>query len=131
MQLTGGYLNTNFNVDESTPLTFTSMRYGGLVLGVGAQFPVSDQMPLDLGAKFDFFATSSLTENIDSGSSNNTINMFSFFGEYRLRPKFKIRGELMFEYYASSFSGTGQRTDPASDASHKMITLFGGAEWLF
>jgi hypothetical protein len=130
-QLTAGYLNTNFNVDESTPLTFTSMRYGGLVLGVGAQFPVSDQIPLDIGAKFDFFATSSMTENISSGSSSNTINMFSFYGDYRLRPKFKIRGELMFEYYASSFSGSGERTDPASDASHKMITLFGGAEWLF
>jgi hypothetical protein len=131
LQLTAGYLSTNFSVDKSNPLIFTSMQYGGLALGLGGQIPISDQMPLDLGAKFDFFVNSSLTENVNSGSDSNTINQFSFFLDYRMRQKFKLRGELMFEYYSTDFGSNGSRTPAAEDANHKLITLFGGAEWLF
>lgn len=132
IRLNAGYAVTDFKVDDSTPTAFTSMKYGGLLLGIEGQFPLSDEIPIDLGGKFDLYVNPSLSESSSSGaSSDNKINAFSFFMDYRMKTRFKIRGELLFENYSSDFSGTGQRTDPASSISHKMTTLMGGIQYLF
>ncbi|HWU44635.1 MAG TPA: hypothetical protein VN132_14385, partial [Bdellovibrio sp.] len=132
IQLSAGYAVTDFKVDDSTPTAFTSMKYGGFLLGITGQFPISDEIPIDLGGKFDFYLNPRLSESASSGgSSSNSINAFSFFMDYRLKKRFKIRGELLFENYSSDFSGTGSRTDSASSISHKMTTLMGGIQYLF
>lgn len=127
-----GYLDTNFNIDDSSPTAFTAMKYGGLMIRLAGQFPLGDGLPIELGGKLDFFATAHLSENKTSGASaNNQINNFSFFADYRLKTRFKIRGELIFENHSTSFSGVGQREDSASSVSHKMTTLMGGVQYLF
>lgn len=132
LQLGAGYLNTNFNVDDSSPTAFTTMKYGGLMIRIAGQFPLGDELPIELGGKLDFYPTASLSENKTSGASaSSQINNFSFFADYRLKTRFKIHGELLFENYGSSFSGTGQRDDSASSASHKLTTFFGGVQYLF
>lgn len=132
LQLGAGYLNTNFNVDDSSPTAFTTMKYGGLMIRIAGQFPLGDDLPIELGGKLDFFPSTNLSENKTSGSSaKNEISNFSFFVDYRLKTRFKIRGELLFENYSSDFSGTGQRNDSASSTSHKMTTLMGGVQYLF
>lgn len=132
LQISAGYSNTTFAIDDSNPTAFTRMQYGGFLLGFSGQFPVSDIVPVDIGAKFDFYINPSLSENKSSGaSSSNKINSFGFFVDYKLRPKFVIRGELLFDYYSSDFSGTGDRTDPATSSSQKLTTLMGGVQWLF
>lgn len=132
IQLAAGYLNTNFSVNDSTPTAFTTMRYGGLLFSLAGQFPISEEVPVDIGAKFDFFLNPSLSESKDSGSSSsNKINSFSFFVDYKMKTRFKIRGELMLENYSSDFSGPGTRTDPATSASHRLTTLMGGVQYLF
>lgn len=131
LQIGLGYVNTNFTIDDSNPTSFTTMKYGGLAFSLAGQFPVSEEVPVDIGGKLDFFLNPSLSENKSSGSSDNKINSFSFFVDYKLKTRFKIRGELMFENYNSDFSGTGDRTPTASGASHKMTTLFGGVQYLF
>lgn len=130
LQVSAGYLNTNFTIDDSSRTAFTTMKYGGLLFSLGGEFPLSDEIPVELGAKFDFYMNPALSENKSSGSSSsNQINSFSFFVDYKMKPRFKIRGELMLENYNSNFSGTGQRT--ATSTSHKMTTLMGGVEYLF
>ncbi|MGZ3771693.1 MAG: outer membrane beta-barrel protein, partial [Bdellovibrio sp.] len=130
LQLGLGYQNTNFTVDDSNPTAFTTMKYGGLLFSLAGQFPISEEIPMEIGAKFDFFMNPSVSENKTSGSSStNQINSFSFFGDYKLRPRFKVRGELILENYNSNFTGTGART--ASGVSHRMTTLMGGVEYLF
>ncbi|WP_373998641.1 hypothetical protein [Bdellovibrio bacteriovorus] len=132
LQIAGGYTNTNFSVDDSTPTAFTTMKYGGFALSVAGQFPLSEELPIDIGGKLDFYLNPSLSENKTSGaSSDNKINSFSFFVDYKLKTRFKIRGELLLENYTSDFTGTGQRTDPATSTSHKMTTLMGGVQYLF
>lgn len=132
IQVLAGYTVTDFKVDDSTPTAFTSMKYGGLMIGITGQFPLSDDIPIDLGGRFDLYIKPSLSENTSSGgSSDNSINAFSFFMDYRMKTRFKIRGELLFENYSSDFSGTGARTDSASSISHKMTTLMGGIQYLF
>ncbi|MGZ3785310.1 MAG: hypothetical protein ACXWQ7_18965 [Bdellovibrio sp.] len=131
LQISAGYLNTNFVIDDSGPITaFTSMRYGGFVLSLAGQFPISEEIPIDLGSKFDFVMSPSVSENKTSGTtSTNQINSFSFFADYKVKPRFKIHGELLLENYSSSFSGTGERT--ASSVTHKMTSLLGGVEYSF
>jgi len=132
LQLSGGYATTIFSVDDSTPLSYTKMQYGGFLVGIAGQFPISDQIPVDLGAKLNYYISPGLTENISSGaSSSNNIESFGFFADYKLRTRFKIRGEMLFDYYSSNFSGTGERTDPASSTSHRLTTLMAGIQYLF
>lgn len=132
LQVSGGFNNTNFRIDDSTPQAFSSMNYSGFVLGLAGQFPLSEEVPVDLGANFNYWMSAGLNENNSSGSSSNTVNSFGFFLDYRMRTKFKLRGELDFEYYNSNFSGgTPSRLNPASGTSHKITTLLLGVEYLF
>lgn len=132
LQVGAGYLNANFNIDDSSPTAFTSMRYGGLFVRLAGHFPLAENIPMEFGGKLDYFINASVSENITSGSSNsNNLSNFSFYGKYRTKTREYIFGELIFEGYSSSFSGAGQRTDPATSSSHKMTTLLLGVQYLF
>ncbi|WP_096000896.1 hypothetical protein [Bdellovibrio bacteriovorus] len=132
LQVSLGYINTNFTADDSTPTAYTSMKYSGMALGLGGQFPISEEVPFEIGAKLDFYLSTSMSENKTSGSSSsNKINSFSFFGDYRMQPRFKIRGEILVESYSSDFNGTGSRTESASTVTHKLMTIMGGVQYLF
>lgn len=135
LQLSAGYATFNSRADQSTPLTYTDMNYGGLIVGLSGQFPISTDVPIDLGARFNLFVDPNMSESISSGSSSrSTINEFSFFGIYHLRSRFKIRAEINFQYYSSDFSGNGsgdRATDPASNSTQKMTSFLGGIEYLF
>lgn len=133
LQLSAGYANYISRADQSSPLAYTDMNYGGLLFGLSGQFPISNEVPLDLGARFNFFVNPTVSESVSSGdSSKSTINEFGFFGVYSLRPRFKIRAELNFQYYSTDFSGNGQRgSDPASNSTQKLTSYMGGIEYLF
>lgn len=131
MQIAGGYTTTKFTVDKSQPLAFSSMEYSGLHLSMSGQFPLSPEIPIDIGGKLDFYLNPRLSENASSGSSSNQMNTFSFFMDYRMQTRFKIRGELMFENYSSNFSGTSSRSPQPDSASHGVSTLLLGIQYLF
>lgn len=128
MQFSAGYEDTNFKVDDSNPTAFTSNKYGGLMLSLGGQFPMSEEIPIDFGGKFNLFLNPSMSESPSRGGSRDSkINSFSFFMDYRLKMKFKIHGELLFENFSTDYSGASDR----SSVSHKMTTLMGGVQYLF
>ncbi len=79
LQVGAGYMNTNFSTDDSTPTAFTTMRYGGLLLSLAGQFPISEEIPVDIGGKFDFFLHPSLSESKSSGGSSSNKNQFVQF----------------------------------------------------
>jgi len=132
IQLSAGYTTYNSHSDQSTPLAFTNMNYGGLAFGILGQFPLSNEVPMDLGAQLNLFLSPGMSESSSSGSSaKSQINQFGFFGVYHLKSRFKVRGEINFEYYSTDFSGTGARTTPSSNTTQKMTSLMGGIEYLF
>lgn len=131
LQISAGYATTLFSVDDSNPMTFSRMTYSGLVLGVAGQFPISDQIPVDIGAQLNYYVTAGLNENESSGSSSNTIDSFGIFADYRLKANLKLKGELLFDYFNSDFSGTSSRTDPATSTSHRLSSLMAGIQYLF
>lgn len=132
IQLSGGYATYNSHSDQSTPLAFTNMNYGGLVFGLLGQFPLTEQVPLDLGAQFNLFLSPSMSESVASGNSaQSSINQFGFFGVYHLKSRFKIRGEINFEYYSTDFSGAGAGTHTSTNTTQRLTSFMGGIEYLF
>lgn len=132
VQFSGGIHRFHSRSDESTPITFTNMEYGGMAFGLAGAFPVHPKV--DLGLQFKLFLTASVTESsaLNSGSSGKpSINNFSLFGNYKLQNNINIAGRFDLEYYSSDFDRAGARPDPASNISHKMLGLYGGIEYLF
>lgn len=133
-QLSAGYTKFSTRVDSSTPVAYTSMNWGGLGIGLGGSFPVSDETPITLGAKLNYFLSSSLSESpVDSGdSSSPSITQFSVYGTYRYTTHMNFRADVIYDLYSSNFSGSGSRgADSANSASHTLTTLAGGVEFLF
>lgn len=132
-QLLGGYSKFASTVDTSSPTAYTSLSFSGLALGLAGSLPVSEEMPLTLGAKLMYYLNASVDESpVSSGSSSSAkITSFSLFGTYRWTEHMNIRGELMYDLFSASFSGSGSRADSASSASHTLTTLAGGIEYLF
>ncbi|WP_413559299.1 hypothetical protein [Bdellovibrio sp. HCB209] len=128
IQLSAGYQDTNFKIDDSSPVAFTSNKYGGLMFSIGGSFPLGEEIPMDLGGRLDLFLNPSMSESPKSGSGTDSkINSFAFYGNYRLRQKFAIHGELLFENFSSDYGDAADR----SSVSHKMTTLMGGIQYLF
>lgn len=127
LQIGAGYMTTKIDVDETNPVSFTKSEYGGFLLSIGGQFPLSVELPIDIGAKYDFYINPMLSEGETSGDDQNRVNSFSFFVDYRVQTRFKIRGEVLLESYSSSFDDA----IIATSSSHKMTTIFGGVQYLF
>ena len=131
MQITGGYQSASFGADDSSPLAVTDMTYSSLILGLSGEFPISDELPINLGANFNLYLNPKVSENTSSGISSNKVNSFGFFGTYSFNQRFKVRSELNFEQFNSDSNGGGSRPDPVTTISHKMTTFWGGLEYLF
>jgi hypothetical protein len=132
LQLSGGIAKFSSHADETSPIVFTNMDFGGMVFSFAGQFPVGDNIPTDLGARFNYYFNPSVSETRSSGSSSDVkINDFGFFFNYHARPKFSYLGELKFEYYSAGFSGGGDRPEEVTSISHKVTTLLFGLEFLF
>ncbi len=132
-QLMGGFMKASSLIDTTSPVAFTSMNFGGMAIGLGGSFPVSPEVPVTLGAKMLYFLSNSFDEGpLTSGeTSSGKITTFSVYGTYRFSEHVNFKGELMYDLFSASFSGTGTRTDSASSASHTLTTLAGGVEYLF
>lgn len=130
-QIGGGIQQTQISVDETSPLAYTSHNYGGAYLNLGGSFPVSETIPLNLGAELRYFLTKSLSEGETSGVGTVNMNSFNVSGTYSVNSRYQIRGEMLFEYYNASLNGTGSRADPATSTSHRMTTFFLGLDYLF
>lgn len=130
-QLSAGYTKFTTHLDSST--AYTSPSWGGLGIGLGGSFPVSQETPLTLGAKLNYFLSSTLSESpVTSGASSSpSMTQFSVFGTYRYSPHMNLRGDILYDLYSSSFSGTGSRANSATSLSHTITTLAGGVEFLF
>ncbi|MFP5518348.1 MAG: hypothetical protein ACLGGX_00465 [Bdellovibrionia bacterium] len=126
-----GFSQSQFTVSKSSPLAFADHNYGGLYLNIGGSFPVSNEIPLNVGADLKYFITKSLAESDSNSTRGTEMNSFAVTSEYALSQKYRIRGELSFDYYASNLSGATDRTNAATDTSHRLTTLFLGVDYLF
>lgn len=129
-----GYTKFTGTIDDSTPTALTSMDFSGIALGFGGYFPLEDSSaPIGLGAKFLYYLNPSLSERpVSSGSSNKpTMTSFAVYGDYQLNSYLKAKGELSYDYFSATFSGTGSRAERGTSGSHSITTLGAGIEYMF
>ena len=128
-----GYSKFTATADTSTPTAYTSMSFSGLAFGVAGSFPLSQETPITLGAKLIYYMDPTVSESpVTSGSkSSGNMTTFSAFGVHKWSDRINIKGELVYDLYTASFSGTGSRDHTASSASHTLTTLVGGIEYSF
>lgn len=132
IQVSLGFGQFQSRVDQSTPVLYSNMSYGGMYLGFLFNTPLSEEIPWDLGARMKYFVNPGVTESVSSGSTKSvSASEFGFLVARRVRQNFRYVGELNFEYYNSDFSGAGARPDPASSISHRATTLLVGLEYSF
>lgn len=132
-QLLGGFSQFKSTIDSSQPLALTSNEFSGLALGLGMSLPISQQKPVQLGARVLFYLNPSISESPASTGSSATARMAQFglnLG-YRMTQRMALRTDLNYELYSASFSGTGTRAESGSSLSHKMTTVTGGIEYYF
>lgn len=132
-QLKSGFSFYRMFVDDSVPQGLTTVNYNGFLLGLGVYFPLTDQGVWAVGGDFAMTLFSKLTESpVSSGdSANNTINEFSLYGERQIAINLKLRASLDFSLHSSSLSGSGNRTEPATSISQRIIGLSGGLIYQF
>ncbi len=121
-------------VSENTPITFTNMQYGGTFLGLSGQFSLEPQIPLTFGAGFNYYFLNSVSESGKSSGSASGAKTYQFtlYGLYPLQPSYSLFTRLDFENYSNDFSGPGDRlTNPATSASHRLLSLLAGINYLF
>ena len=133
LQLLGGLSEMDSKIDDSTPTSFTSVKYGGPAIGFGGSMPVGKKDPIWIGGRFIYFWHPHLDESpVTSGTdSSNSISDFSLYGEYQTSNRLAYKTELMFHQYSSNLSGTGTRFDSATSITHNLMTLTAGLVFLF
>jgi hypothetical protein len=133
-QILGGYTKIDSKIDSSTPTALTSLGFNGFAIGLGGYFPLDEaQNPYGFGANFNYYLTSSVNEApVSSGSGSSAkMSTLTLYGDYKLSPTLKLRGDLMYDAYNASFSGAGSRAEAADSASLSSTTIAGGIEYLF
>ncbi len=130
---TMGWDQYKSTIDSSTPVALTALTLTGFNFGVSGQLPLSDDTPMDVGAGFNYFISSSVDESpVTSGSSNKpTMIRFQVFGDYRYSPRYSLKGVFFYDQNQVQFSGVGTRTDVGTSASHNFLTLAVGINYRF
>ncbi|MCB0393539.1 MAG: hypothetical protein KDD25_03225 [Bdellovibrionales bacterium] len=133
VQVLGGYSTYSRYVDSSNPLAITSVTYSGFLVGLDGTLPIDPEEKVFLGATLHLYIKPDLQEEprTSGKESSNSITMFSFYGNYKIAERIKIRGAIDFELYSSSFEGSGTRSEKASSASERLISFNGGLQYLF
>jgi hypothetical protein len=133
LQLLGGFSQFKSTVDSSKPLALSSNEFSGLAFGLGMILPISQEKPVQLGARILFYLNPSLSESPATTGSSSSARMAQFglnLG-YRMTQRMALRTDLNYELYSASFSGAGTRTESGSSLSHTITTVTGGVEYYF
>ncbi len=128
-----GFAKYTLFIDASTPLTFTSSSYSGLYGGLGGSVPLSSDRRYYFDVNLDRYLFPSMVESpsTSGAGSDNSVTSFSFGGSYKMTSQFWVSAHLGFEFYSSTFTGTGSRNDTGLNASQSLTTLTSGIDYLF
>jgi len=120
-------------VDNTTPLSFTTLAYTSFPLGVGAYVPVTNSQKWAIEGKVYFHLFPSLRETpFNSGDASNTVNQLLFYGIHKWSERLRLKGGLEALILSTSFSGTGSRPDgPGRNLSQRHLMLLLGCDYLF
>lgn len=135
IELSGGFANYSFLVDDTNPRGFTSANYFGPLVGIRGTFPITKDRVWWGGAELAIFFNPSLKERpISSGSGDhNTINEYNFFVSKMVTSHLYIDGTVNVSLYRTQFDGASsdRASDPVTDMSFKNTFYNLGFRYLF
>jgi hypothetical protein len=134
IKFTGLIGMTNFKTDigNSAPVSLTSTETSAINLTFKASMPVTQNLPLTIGGKFDLFFNPNFSESpVNSGSASTTMTAFGFFGVYKLNDNYNVRADFTLTDINNHFSGVATRANPAGSAKQEFMTEQFGIEYLF
>lgn len=127
IEVLGGFSNYKLFVDDTSVAGLTTKTYSGLKLGLKGKYPVTKDEKWNLGANLFILFSPKLKESpSSSGTSDNTIQQFGGFVDYKLNVNLLVRGQVDLEIYSSNFTGSS-----ITSSSQKHTTLSGGIFYLF
>ena len=128
-----GFNGYQMFVDSSSNQGFTSLDYTSVPIGIGGYVPINPSRSWAIGGKAYFHMFPRLRESpLSSGAgSSNNINQFFFYAENKLSQRLRFNIGLEFLLLSSTFSGTGDRTVPANNLSHRYTMLSTGIDYMF
>lgn len=132
LQLSLGMAQFKSRADESNPLLFSNIDFGGTFLGFNFNTNLGEESLWDVGARMKYYLSPSASDSADSGSVKSvSANDFAFLLARRVRQNFRYVGELNFEYYSTDFNNNGSRNPGVKSNSHRATTLWLGLEYAF
>lgn len=133
IQLLGGLSSFTSNTDDSAPTAFTTMSYSGYALGVRINYPLPEHSRWSFGAETFYSLMPRSSEiPVTSGDVDDTkILNFCGFSGYRLEPNTSVITKISYDSFTTRFSGTGTRTESASESTHAWTRLAMGLEFLY
>ncbi|MGZ3689904.1 MAG: hypothetical protein ACXVAX_00285 [Pseudobdellovibrio sp.] len=127
-----GFASFNSSIDNSSPIALTSTKVSALALELRAAMPVTPNLPLIIGGKFDVYLAPNLSESpVSSGSSSTSITSFGFFGVYKYNENYNLRGDLVLTDVNNHFSGSTTRSPAAGSGKTETTAEQFGIEYLF
>lgn len=129
-----GFFYYRLYTDNSTPRVYTTMTFSGPKFGLRGSTPIGDSNLYGVGGDFSMAWNPAVSEspNPSGDSTKGTVVQFGIFGYRRFGERLKFQGNLDFEMYSASFSGSsGGAAVSASSASQRHTTLSGGVIFLF
>lgn len=132
LQLSLGMAQFKARADDSSPLLFSNMDFGGTFVGFNFNTDIGEESLWDVGARMKYYLSPSAGDSADSGSVKSvSANDFAFLLARRVRQNFRYVGELNFEYYSTDFDNNGSRNPAVKSNSHRATTLWLGLEYAF
>lgn len=125
--LMAGLKQYSTTVDDSTPTAISTMVYRGLDLGLRGSLPIDADQQWRAGATFHLMILPAVQEKPESsgGAASSTVNAFGFLIAKRIGQRIEATGNMDYELYSTGFGSGG------SNASQRIITIYGGVSYLF
>lgn len=133
VKATLGYYDSNHQVSDTQPTSFTSFKVSGMSLGLGGYFPVSKDNDMALGVDTKFILSPSFSESpVTSGTGDTSITDFSFYGVFQWTTNMQFKGIIQTTSIQQNFTGgTATRVNPARSVEAKTTTYGLNLEYLF
>lgn len=131
----GGYSQFRSSIDGSEPVALTSVDFSGFTVQFGGSFvtdPIEFPLTIEAGMIYYFWNPSVSESPVTSGSSSSA-NASSFYvsGRYPINLRMDLKGQLIYDSYGGSFSGSGSRDIPSTSITHTATSLGAGIQFYF
>jgi hypothetical protein len=128
-----GFASHSMTLDSASLTSLSSTRYSGLYYGLGGVLPLNKNHTFYADLNLDRFFLPQFSENpyASGAASDSSAMQIAFGGSYALSNNLWLSAHLQYEFFSTTFTGTGERNDVGLNSSQNMTTLFTTVSYYF